>query len=220
MTAQSLIALDIPALSVEQTGRDAFHLLNDYHVKHLPVVDEGKFSGLLSEEDIFNHKLSDPIGSYDFSQMRHFAVREDEHIFDVMRIMGDHRLTVIPVVDHENNYLGLISQNDLLRYFANTAAFTEPGALVVMQMNRRDYSLATIARIIEDDDAKILSAFVTSLPDPEEVEVTVKVNRHDLARVIASLERHEYEIKETFSEIEHSGNLNERYESLMNYLNM
>lgn len=221
MTAKSLIALDIPALSVDQTGRDAFHLLNDFHVKHLPVVDGGKLSGLLSEEDIFNHKLYDPISSYDFSMLRHFAVREDEHPFDVMRIMGDHRLTVVPVVDKENNYLGLISQNDLLRYFANTVSFAEPGALLVLQMNRRDYSLATIARIVEENDVKILSTFVTSAPsDPDEMEVTIKVNRHDLGRVIASLERHEYEVKETFSEIEHSGSMNDRYESLMHYLNM
>lgn len=103
MTAKSLIALDIPALSAEQSGRDAFHLLSDYHVKHLPVVDEGKLTGLLSEEDIFNHKLYDPISSYDLSLLRHFAVLEDEHVFEVIRVMGDNRLTVIPVVDKENN---------------------------------------------------------------------------------------------------------------------
>lgn len=220
MTAKSLIALDIPALSVEQTGRDVFHLLSDYHVKHLPIVDQGKLVGLLSEEDIFNHKLYDPISSYDFSMLRHFAVREDEHAFDVMRVMGDHRLTVIPVVDKENNYLGLITQNDLLRYFANTVSFSEPGALLVLQMNRRDYSLATISRIIEENDVKILSTFVTSSPDPDEMEVTIKVNRHDLGRVIASLERHEYEVKEAYKEIEHSGSMTDRYESLMHYLNM
>lgn len=221
MTAKSLIALDIPALTVEQTGRDAFHMLSDFHVKHLPVVDNRQLVGILSEEDIFNHKLYDPVGSYDFSMLRRFAVRENEHIFEVMRVMGDNRLTVIPVVDNENNYVGLISQNDLLRYFANTASFSEPGAVLVMEMDRRDYSLAAISSIVEAEDVKILSAFVTSTPTPEDnVEITLKLNHHDLSRVIASLERHEYEVKETFSEMENSNALNERYESLMNYLNM
>lgn len=220
MTAQSLIALDIPSLTVEQTGRDAFHMLSDFHVKHLPVVDDGHLVGLLSEEDIFNHKLYDPIGSYDFSLMRRFAVRENEHIFEVMRVMGDNRLTVIPVVNEEGIYLGLITQNDLLRYFANTASFSEPGAVLVLEMSRRDYSLATLARIVEEDDVKILNAFVTSTPDPDNVELTLKLNRHELGRAIASLERHGYEVKETFSELEHSDSLKERYESLMNYLSM
>jgi CBS domain-containing protein len=220
MTAQTLIAHDIPALKMDQTGRDAFHMLSDYHIKHLPVVDEGRLVGLLSEEDIFNHKLYEPISEYDFSMMRRFAVRASEHIFEVMRIMGNNRLTVVPVIDDEGQYLGLISQNDLLRYFANTASFTETGAVLVLEMPHRDYSLATLARIIEDENMKILSSFVTSAPDPEYLEVTLKLNRHDLSRVTASLQRHDYEIKETFSEIEYADGMQERYESLMRYLSM
>ena len=220
MTAHTLIAHDIPALSIDQTGRDAFHLLNDHHVKHLPVVDEGRLVGLLSEEDVFNHKLYDPINTYDFSLMRRFAVRGSEHIFEVMRVMGENRLTVIPVVDDEGQYLGLVSQNDLMRYFAHTASFTESGAVLVLDMPQRDYSLATLARIVEDENAKILSSFVTSAPDPEYVEVTLKLNRHDLSRVTASLARHEYAVKETFSEIEYADPMRERYESLMHFLNV
>ncbi len=220
MTAKTLIAHDIPALKIEQTGKDAFHILSDYHVKHLPVVDGRQLVGLLSEEDIFNHKLYEPISEYDFSMHRRFAVRENEHLFEVMRLMGDHRLTVVPVVDDEGNYLGLISQNDLLRYFANTASFTESGAVLVLEMARRDYSLANISRIIEEDRILILSSFVTSVPDPEDLELTLKVNSHDLARTIASLERHNYIVKETFGEHENADALQDRYNSLMHYLNV
>jgi acetoin utilization protein AcuB len=220
MTAKTLIAHDIPALSLQQTGRDAFHLLSDYHVKHLPVVHEDKLVGILSEEDVFNHKLYDPISAYDFSLLSRAAVLENEHVFVVMRLMGDLRLTVIPVVDAEGNYRGLVSQNDLLRYFAQTASFTEHGAVLVLQMPRRDYSLSTIAHIVEDENVKVLSAFVTSGADPEYVELTLKLDSTDLARVIASLERHEYDVKETFGELERSDFMRERYDSLMHYLNL
>jgi len=220
MTAKTLIAHDIPALSLQQTGRDAFHLLSDYHVKHLPVVHDDKLVGILSEEDVFNHKLYDPISAYDFSMLSRAAVLENEHVFEVMRLMGDMRLTVIPVVDAEGNYLGLVSQNDLVRYFAQTASFTEKGAVLVLQMARRDYSLSTIAHIVEDENVKVLSAFVTSVSDPELVELTLKLDSTDLARVIASLERHEYDVKETFGELERSDFMRERYDALMHYLNL
>jgi predicted transcriptional regulator len=220
MTAKTLIEHDIPALSLQQTGRDAFHLLSDYHVKHLPVVHEGKLVGLLSEEDVFNHKLYDPISGYDFSMMRRGAVLGDEHVFKVMRMMGDQRLTVVPVIDAEDNYLGLISQNELLRYFTQTAAFAEQGAVLVLQMPRRDYSLSTIAHIIEDEGAKVLSAFVTSSSDPELLELTLKLDRTELSRVIASLERHEYDVKETFGEVDRNYFIRDRYDALMHYLNL
>jgi len=220
MTANNLIAHDIPALTVEQTGRDAFHFLNDFHVKHLPVIDGKRLVGILSEEEIFNHKLYEPISEYDFSLLRRFAVHATDHLFEVMRIMGDNRLTVIPVVDAEENYLGLIAQNDLLRFFANSASFAEYGAVLVLEMQPRDYSLATIARIIEEADTKILNAFVTSLPGAEMLELTLKLNRHDLGRVINGLERYEYSVKETYSETDHNETLRDRYESLLKYLNV
>ncbi len=220
MTAKSLIAHDIPALMTSQTGRDAFHFLNDYHVKHLPVIEGTHYMGLISEEDIFNHKLSDPLNTFDFNMMPRHAAQENDHILDVMRLMGNHRLTVIPVVDSEENYLGLISQNDLLRYFAHTASLTEYGAVIVLEMARRDYSLSTISHIVEDENVQVLSAFVTSTSDPENIELTLKLNRHDLGRVIGSLERHDYLVKETFGEVEYSDALKERYDSFMNYMNM
>ena len=220
MTAKNVIAYDIPALTLEQTGRDAFHLLSDYHVKHLPVVHEGKLVGILSEEEIFNHKLYDPISSYDFSLLRRLAVLEDEHIFEVMRIMGDQRLTIMPVADAQGNYKGLVDQNELLRYFAQSASFSEPGAVIVLHMPRRDYSMSTIARIVEDENVKILSAFVTSKQDPDNLELTLKLDRSDLAAVISSLARHEYKVMETFGELERSDHIKDRYDALMHYLNL
>ncbi len=220
MTARTLIAHDIPALTVDQTGREAFHMLNDYHVKHLPVVESGKLVGLLSEEDIFNHKLSDPLSTHDFSVLPLFRVLESEHVFEVIKIMGDHRLTVIPVVDKEGNYLGLVQQNDVLRFFAHTASLTEHGAVLVLDMPRRDYSLSTIARIFEEENVRILSAFVTSSPNPEQVELTLKLDRPDLSRAIASLERHDFEVKETYGETNRTEQLRDRYDALMHYLNV
>lgn len=220
MTARTLIAHDIPALTVEQTGREAFHTLNDYHVKHLPVVDAGKLVGLMSEEDIFNHKLASPLSEHDFSVMPLFQVNENEHIFEIIKIMGDHRLTVIPVVDTEGNYLGLVQQNDVLRYFAHTASLTEHGAVLVLEMPRRDYALSTIARIFEEEKVNILSTFVTSAANTEQIELTLKLDRHDLARAIASLERHEFAVKESFGETDRSELLRDRYDALMHYLNV
>jgi CBS domain-containing protein len=220
MTAKSLIAFDIPAVTFEQTGRDAFHMLNDYHVRHLPVVDGRKLVGIISEEDIFNHKLYDPISEYDFSMLRRYAVREHEHVFEIMRVMCEDRLTVIPVVDDQGEYLGMILLNDLLRFFATTASLTESGAVLVLEMNRRDYALGTIARIVEQEDVKILSAFVGTGPDPDLMELTLKLNRYDLNRTIASLERHDYIVKETYGELDYADGIKERYDSLMTYLNV
>ena len=220
MIARNLIAHDVPYLSVDHTGRDTFHLLSDHHVKHLPVVEGKELLGVLSEEDIFNHKLYEPLREYDFSHLRRIAVHAGQHVFEVLRMMGEHRLTVIPVIDDENQYLGLITQNEVLRSFAEMASFAEPGGIVVLEMNRRDYSLATLARLAEEEDTKVLSAFVTSTAASETVHVTLKLNRQDIGRVIDAYERHEFEVRETYPESLFPDHLKERYDSFMTYLNV
>jgi CBS domain-containing protein len=220
MTAQMLMAQDIAPLTVEQTGKDAFHAMNEYHVRHLPVVQEGRLIGIVCEEDIFNHKLNDPLAKYDFSLMHRHFVRHTDHIFDVMRIMSENRLTVVPVVDESNNYVGLIALSDLLRFFAQSTSLTEPGSVIVLEISRRDYSLALLARVVEEENAKILAAFVTSSPDSERLEITLKLSTQNLGRVLAALTRYEYDVKYTFTESDYTDALRERYESLMTYLNV
>jgi acetoin utilization protein AcuB len=220
MTAFDLIAQDVPELSFDQTGRDAFHMFNDYHVRHLPVVDDKRLVGILSEEDIFNHNLYDQLSTYDFSMVRHHAVRADEHLFDVMRIMGEHRLTAIPVIDEAGEYLGMITQSTLLNKFSTITAFAEQGGIIVLEMDRREYSLSILARMIEEENARILSTMVSSTPDSELLEVTVKINREDLVRIVSAMERHGYTVKGAYLDDPLSEGLKDRYNALMHYLDM
>lgn len=220
MTAIDLIAHDIPALKIEQTGRDAFHLLNDHHVKHLPVLEGERLVGILSEEDIFSHKLYEPVSEYDFTMVRPISVRPGEHLFEIMRLMGENRLTVMPVTDEEGNYAGAVSQNVLLRAFANTTAFAMPGGVIVLEMDRRNYSLTTIARVVEEENAKVLTSIISSSPEEETLELTLKINRDDVTRIVAALERYGFSVKRTFAEDDYSESMRERYDSFMNYLNV
>jgi len=58
--------------------------------------------------------------------------------------------------------------------------------------------------------------------DSDTIDVTVKINRQDLQfqRIIASFERFSYTIKASFQEADYFEGLQERYDSLMNYLNV
>ncbi len=218
MTASDLIAHDIPALKIAQTGRDAYHMLSDHHIKHLPVVDGNRLVGIISEEDIFNHRLYESVESYDFSMLRVHAVRPNEHLFDIMRIMGENRLTVVPVIDTDGNYLGMVSQNTLLRALSTTTAFAMPGGILVLEINQKDYSLNTISRCVEEESARILTSVVTSSPESEMLEVTLKINRPDLSRISAALERYGFVVKYSYADDLYTEGIRDRYESLMRYL--
>lgn len=219
MVAESLISNVILPLRTSDTGDEALSMMDDFYVHHLPIVNNEQLLGLISENDILNFDANEPVGSYSLSLSRPYVHARD-HIYEVMRQLAQGDLSVIPVVDEENNYLGVVTQENLLNYFATTFSFTEPGSIVVLEISKRDYSMAEIARIIESENAVILSTFITSRPDSLKMEVTIKINKQNIQSIIATFQRFDYVIKASFNEAEYMDSLKDRYDSLMSYLNV
>ena len=219
MIAANLLSQSIIPLKTSDTGQEALSIMNDFYVKHLPIVNNKQLLGLISEDDILDHDIEEAVGSFRLSMQRPY-VKGTDHIFDVIRIMSEYNLTVVPVVDREDNYLGLIVQDDLLKFFAGIGSFTEPGSIIVIEMNKRDYSLAAIARIVESDNAAILSSFITTNLDSSKIDLTIKVNRQEIQGIIKTLERFEYQVKASFQEADYFDTFKDRYQSLMTYLNI
>ena len=217
MTAETLISNSIIPLRTSDTGEDAMEMMNDFLVRHLPIVNNKQLLGLISEDDILNYDINEPIGSYSLSLIRP-SVKASDHIYEVMRLMAESNLTVIPVVNEEGDYIGLVTQEDLLNFFARTVTLTESGSILVLEMSRRDYSLAEIARIVESESAFILSSFITSHPDSTRIDVTIKINRQNLQSIISTFERFNYQVKATFNESEYMDSLKERFDALMSYM--
>ena len=159
MIAEKLISNSLIPLRTSDSGEEALSIMNDFYIRHLPIVNNKQLLGLISEDDILNYDVEEPVGSYSLSINKPY-VNANDHIYEVMRLVAEYQLTVIPVVDNDDNYVGLITQDDLLRYFAATGAFKETGSIIVMEMNKRDYSISEVGRIVESENASILSIFV------------------------------------------------------------
>ena len=217
MIARELISEDIVPLKTSNTGEDALALMSDYHVRHLPIVNNKQLLGLISEDEIMEYDTDEAVGSYEL-QMVHPYVHDRDHIYDIMRLLNEYRLTVIPVVDKDQNYLGVVSLHDLLKFFAESASFSEPGSVIILSVDRHSYSLSQIARIVESEGAVILNSFITSQPDSTELQITLKINRPDILSILASFARFDYEISASFSETEYIDSLQEHYDSFMIHL--
>jgi hypothetical protein len=95
-----------------------------------------------------------------------------------------------------------------------------PGGIIILEVSENDYSMAEISRIVESNDARIIGAFFTTRNDSTLIDLTLKINNIDLNPVIQTFERYNYTIKATFAEKDDLDDLRERYDSLMNYLNI
>ena len=219
MIAETLISDIILPLRTSDTGEEALGMMNDFYVRHLPIVNNEQLLGLISEDDILNHDVEEAVGSYSLSMNRPY-VNIHDHLYEVMRMLADYQLTVIPVTNDQNDYVGLITLEDLLHHFAKTGSFAEPGCILILEIGKRDYSLSEIARIVESENATILSSFITTSLDSAIFDVTIKINRQSVQSILATFERYDYSVKASFNEAEYIDSLKERYDGLMAYLNV
>lgn len=219
MLAKSLITNGIVPLKTSDTGVEALGLMSEFNLSHYPIVNNEQLLGLISDEDIIGNSIEEPIGSYSLSLSKAYA-KENDHLYEVLGLLGESKLTIIPVVDNEDNYLGIITQNDLLNYFAESGSFTEPGSVMVLEIPKRDYSMSEISQIVESEGGVILSSFINTNLDESIVDVTLKINKHNIAAIISNFERYSYKIKFTMQEEEIFDAAKERYDSLMSYLNV
>ncbi len=220
MVAAELISDIIPPLKPTDSVEKANLLFTEFKVEELPVVDGEQFLGLITEDDlieVFDEEL--PVTTVPLSKTNSF-VRDNQHIYDVIRLFYAQKLSVVPVLDMQNNYLGLINLNALNDYFATLTSAIEPGAIIVLEINNRNNSLVQMAQIVESDKAQILSSYVRSFPDSTRLEVTLKINKKDVSAIVASFNRYDYIISAVYNQVQVEDDSRNRYDLLMNYINL
>lgn len=220
MLAKDLISDEIPSLRTSDTAVEALNWMEVFRISHLPIVNNEEFLGLISDTDIYDlNNPNEPIGNHKLSLLRP-SVRYDQHIYEIMEIASRLKLTVVPVLDYNNKFLGVVQMTEMLHYFAKLSAIEKPGGIIVLEITQNDYSMTQISQIIESNDAKILSMYVNTLPESTKLEVTLKLNITDLTSVIQTFNRYEYNIKASFMEYDEQDDLyNERYDLFMRFLN-
>jgi len=220
MIAVELIADVIPPVHTSDSIQKVYDRMLEFRVRHLPIVNEEQFLGLVAEDDLIAESdYQASMGSLALSLVNPYVL-EDQHIYDVIRLFHERQLTVVPVLDAKQNYLGLISINAINEYFAQITSVSQPGGIIVLEINNKNNSLAHMAQIVESDNAQVLSSYVQTFPDSTRMEVTLKVNKQDISTIIATFLRYEYDIKATFNHTDNNDNAKDRYDSLMNYLNL
>lgn len=220
MVIGELISDDIPPLKSDDSADKALRWMDEFKVSWLPVVNGTEFVGMISESELFELDESDSsIKETELNLIRP-VLTETQHAYDALKLMAQMNVDVIGVLNEAGQYRGAVTIRKIAEHLVKMAAMREPGGILVLEVNNVDYSLAQIAQIVEGNDAKILSTYVAGIPGTPRVEVTLKINREDLSRIIQTFERYNYEIKGTFHQSVYEEDLKERYDEFMNYIRL
>lgn len=218
MLTRELLSQSIPSLRLYDKVYQALELMNENHVSHLPIVDGDKYIGLISEDDLLqaenDHSAIDTLQQSFFN----VSVKEDEHFLKAVQLAADNGLSVVPVINEENELTGAVVYNDLLKFSSEFMSLSEPGGLIVLEMESNQYSFNEISKLIEANNAQITQLNTTNDAETGLMQITIRINKPEVSDIVAAFQRHEYHVKYFFGEELYSNELRSNYDNLMNYL--
>ncbi len=192
MLAKEFLIKQIPLLKPSDTGNFALSLMEEYKLKHLPVVTDGRYTFLLTERDVFSMANLENI----IEGLSIYApyVNEEGPVLEVLRVMSNDQLTVLPVVDREGIYKGAVTLPVLIEKMSELTNAGLNGALIALELNSADYLLSEIVRLAEANSAKILSLLTYPVEATAKLIVLIKIDLEDASPVLRSLERFNFNV--------------------------
>lgn len=220
MLTADLINNNIPRLQLNDSIAKAIQLVNDFRVTHLPVVSEDIYLGLIGEDDLLD---ADEEKSTIQTLEQYFvgaSVKENEHFLNAVNYSNRYESTVVPVITEDNELAGVITSPDLLKALGGFSGATEIGGIIVMEMERSQFALSEISRIVESNDATVLHLNTTVQAETGMLTVTLHLNKKEIASIVAAFERYEYDVIYYFGDEKFENEIHSNYRHLMNYLDI
>lgn len=218
MLTRELISNSIPYLRKGDKVYQALQLMNDYHVAHLPIVEEEHYLGIISEEQLLHSDDENVLEHLPFSDGG-TAVQANDHFLKAIQVAVQNKLSVVPVVEN-NQLLGIVTYNDLLKNASEFMSLNDPGALIVLEIESRAYSFTEINRIVESNDAQITQLNTHVDPETGITQVTIRISKLEVSNIISTFERYEYNVKYYFGEELYENELRSNYDNLIHFLNI
>jgi acetoin utilization protein AcuB len=216
---KELISSTIPTLNLDDKVAQALELMSEFHVSQLPVVANEKYLGLVFEDDLMNVDENAALKTIDthFSKV---AVNANTHFIESVQTVNDYNLSIVPVIDKENEFIGVIPNETLLRELGKITGASEPGGVIVLEMEQRNFSFSELSKLVETNDAQITQLNTYWDSNSSSFLVTLKINKFEISDIVATFQRYEYQVKYYFGEELYVNELKSNYDHLMNYLNI
>jgi CBS domain-containing protein len=220
MIAQQLISNDIFPLKKTDNCETALMLMQDWKIAELPVVDNGQILGYVTI-----HQLADASPQTKVQTLvgaaQAYKIVEQTHLFELIRLFAETGLSMMCVTDSTGNKLtGIVSYYDLIRSYRQTA-LAQPGAIIMLQMPSRSYTLTEISRLVEMNDAKILHVYIhKTAPDDDHIDVSIKINTTQVKNILTTFDRYQYQITGVFQAEQTDEEVDNRFKILMHYLKL
>lgn len=195
----------------------ALQLIDDFDILHIPVVDDNKYLGLISKDDLLDAD-DNALVKVLMNNILQKSVKPGEHFLSALKLASQDNLSIVPVVNDKHEWLGAIPSLELLKAAAQFTGAGEPGAIIVLEMEQKSYSFGEISRLVETNDAYITQFNTFFETETGLLVVTIKINKVEVSDILSTFQRYEYVVRYFIGEEHYENELRYNYDHLMSYL--
>lgn len=151
-------------------------LMRDNGVRRLPVLDNGRVVGIISDRDVRDaspskattldmyemHYLLAEIKAKDIMTPRPVTIKPTDTVEKAAMIMLDRKIGGLPVVDEKGALVGIISDQDVFKALVNITGVRDGGIQLGMEIANEAGAMRPIFDLLRKHGARILSVLSTN----------------------------------------------------------
>ena len=171
MLVKNWMSRTVFTIDLNESIHDAMKLLKKHDIRMLPVMKKDKLVGVITDRDIKRASASDATTlsvhelNYILSKVKVSEIMSDKPItvpFDytieeTAEVLLNHKISGLPVVDHDGGIVGTITQTDIFREIISSAGVGQKGVQFAFQLKNRSGSIKEVADIIREYKGRIAS---------------------------------------------------------------
>lgn len=220
MTAKELLNESINVLRHTDTVAVAVGYLNGQGLTELPVV-KNKFLynyariENLNQVDDHSLKLDEVIAE----NVHAPSVFYNQHLYEIVPIMAVSELSVIAVLGENKEFEGTIDQRRINKLITESMTYRGLGAVVVLDLEDRDFSPATICRWVEENGAKVIGMMVKS-EAMGRLKVNLKLNTTVSRNIVSTFQRQGYKVENVYLSEDQSGHEDREIDMVLKFFDL
>lgn len=219
MLASQLIVTNYPTVTLTDKVSLALQLMEDYDIVHLAVVKDNKYMGLVAKSDLLDTDEDSSIAQLEHQWLGPSVLLTD-HFLTALKLSATFDVSLVPVVNETKDLQGVIPQTELIHAASKFTGAEDPGGLIVLEMEKRNFSFSEISRLVETNDAYITQMNTGVDAASGLLLISIRINKFEVSDIVATFQRYDYVIRYYFGEESYENELKENYDLLMTYLKM
>lgn len=207
----------IPAKLNQKVGH-GLELIKEFGLTHIPVFEGLSFVGMISKETLEESDVDEKLSELrDFSEF--FYTGENGSLLDAVQNFHLYTSNVLVVLNAEQQYEGMLMMDDVISGLSTLPFISEPGAIMIVEVSQKQFSISEVAKIAESNNARIIGLFITGYQE-DKIQITIKLIAESLASVSETFERFNYRVIFKFFNDEKEDLMKDRFDMLMKYLDI